>query len=277
MASAGLSLVGFMEQDEALAHLKNVCIPTIQDDALLLTEWQQATANLGPAALNAGTPQVLDIPAQFEPYLANLVAQPWANPYFQTALGNFEFKLLEIDPLIAFQTIIDVTRSAHHCGGLGKSPALDKIIEVCLPQQPNTEQFQTSQASQSILLTTKSLNLQVQAQGMFNAMFMGVQFGLSLPFLQVVEFGGRYFLHNGFHRALGLKAAGVTHLPCILRNVGSYEELGLRAGTFQPALLESDNPPTLRHFTHGLAHQVSLRAVNRVLHVSWSEYVVPIE
>jgi hypothetical protein len=277
MASAGLSLVGFLDQNEALAHLKSVCVPTIQDDAILSAEWVQAKASLGSAIPNAGKPEIIDLPAQADDYLKLLTSQEWLVAHQSGTLAGVEFKLIEIDPLLAFQQIIDVTRSNFHCGNIGQNPPTDKILELCLPLQPQQEQIQTSHGPQSIILTTKSLNLQLQAQGMFNGQFMGVTFGLSLPFVHVVEFQGRYFLHNGFHRALGLRASGVTHLPCILRHVNDYDAVGLRLGTFQPTLLESENPPTVGHYTQGRAHSVSLRAVQRVLHVSWSEYVVPIE
>jgi hypothetical protein len=37
-------------------------------------------------------------------------------------------------------------------------------------------------------------------------------------------------------------------------------------------LLESNNPPTVSHFTLGRAHAVTLRATTRILHLSWAEY-----
>ena len=274
MPTSGLSLVGFMDQGEALAHLKSVCLPTILDDAALVAEWQAAQANLGVQIVGAGLPEILAIPSAHEHYLTQLTQEPWAKEYFANVIRGFSFQLVEIDKLLAFQFTVDISRSDHHCGTLGPNPSLDKQIESCLPMAPPNEELKTVQSPQSMMLRTKCLNLQTLGQGMFNAQFMGLQFGLSFPFVHVVEYNNRYYLHNGFHRALGLRSSGVTHLPCILRKVNSPEEAGIRHGTFPLQLMESSNPPTVGHFTQGRSHPVTLRSVSKILHVSWAEYII---
>jgi hypothetical protein len=54
MATDGLSLVGFMEQDKASRYLANVCIPPNATPAALHTEWTTARAKLGPTVPNPG-------------------------------------------------------------------------------------------------------------------------------------------------------------------------------------------------------------------------------
>lgn len=103
---------------------------------------------------------------------------------------------------------------------------------------------------------------------------VGVQVGAALPLAHVLRIDGRCYLQNGFHRAVGLRAAGAAAMPCLVRDAASPDELGLGHGTFDRALLESANPPTLGHFTQGRAHPVRLRAMSRIVHVSWAEYLV---
>lgn len=64
-------------------------------------------------------------------------------------------------------------------------------------------------------------------------------------------------------------------MPCVLRDIlnpAAMDE-GLPAPLNLP-LLQSDNPPTVAHFTQGRAYPVRLRLKSRVVHVSWSEWVV---
>jgi len=57
MPTTGLSLVGFMNEAQAIQHLSNACVPTNPDPVALTAEWQTAQGNLGPAIPNAGHPQ----------------------------------------------------------------------------------------------------------------------------------------------------------------------------------------------------------------------------
>ena len=67
---------------------------------------------------------------------------------------------------------------------------------------------------------------------------------------------------------------GVTHAPCVVRDEATPEAVGILSGhTFDLALLESANPPTILHFAEGRAQDVQLKAFSRTLHVSWSDYV----
>jgi hypothetical protein len=69
--------------------------------------------------------------------------------------------------------------------------------------------------------------------------------------------------------------AGAKNIPCLLRDVQTPQEAGIMDGqTFPLALLESGDAPTIGHFTQGRAHDVQLRAVSRLIHVTWTEAVV---
>jgi len=154
------------------------------------------------------------------------------------------------------------------------------MLPLCLPLTPPNEPFDTYYGPQSTILRSRSLNLRPIAAGMFNARFMGLEFQISLHFVHVVRHNGKCYLHNGFHRAYGLRKAGATHVPCLVRDVGSHAEVGINpngANTFSAQLLESNDPPTLLHFTQGRAYPVQIRAMLRVLHVSWADYVIPNE
>jgi len=129
------------------------------------------------------------------------------------------------------------------------------------------------------MIQSRDLNLRCVNAGHVADNVIGLHFAFALPFAHVVRFNGRHYLINGFHRAYGAALAGATEIPCVFREVASHLEAGIRddGATFPLSVLESNNPPTLNHFVGGHAHPVQLKPMNRVLHISWAEYLVPDE
>jgi hypothetical protein len=276
MASPGLSLVGFLDEKEALQHMKTVCVPINLDDNVLKAEWKKAQAALGSGYENAGSPLIEDLSQVGLDHVDMLLQQEWVKQRLPEIGAAWTFKSIEIDPLLAFQAHINIDRSKHHCSRIGTNSDEQELLSICLPQQAPQEQMQMHANPQSILIAAPNLNVRPLAQG-YIPPFFGILVGVALPFVHVVEFEGRYYLHNGYHRSLGLREAGIMKMPCLLRSVASFEEVGLHVGTLPQSLFATNNAPTVGHFTQGRAHQVAIRAVSRTMHVSWAEYVVPLE
>jgi hypothetical protein len=160
------------------------------------------------------------------------------------------------------------------------------MLDVCLPlAQPQEAYFNNpiTTTSSSAIIKLRNHNLGLRHWGIFDgpngAKLVGSVMYVGLPFVHVVKWNDRYFLHNGYHRAYGLAMRGAVEIPCLYREVASREAAGIRAdgGTFDEALMTSANPPTLAHFIRGRALPVSLRIKSRVIHVTWHEYSVPDE
>ena len=73
MPNPGLSLVGFMDMGQAIAHLRNGCVPADPSDAALIAEWNSARTLLGAAMGNAGSPEILDVPRANLQYVQDLL------------------------------------------------------------------------------------------------------------------------------------------------------------------------------------------------------------
>jgi hypothetical protein len=174
---------------------------------------------------------------------------------------------------------------------LANPPTLDQLLPISLPIVETPEGSHMSQQvnpqGQSIVLKSKSLNFRILDQGLFQLQvgpqqqvsIFGIRVGPAFPLVQVVRYNGRCYLHNGFHRAYGARKAGATEIPCLLRDVATAGEAGIKTdgGTFPIALLESANPPTIGHLTQGRARVVSLRAITRILQINWADHVMPDE
>ena len=282
MAHAGLSLVGFMDEAGAVEHLRKACVPApTADDAALRADWQAARAKLGAPVPNAGHPNLQSIPPANMGYINALLQLPWVAAANQgpAAVTQANFQLVEIDPLLAFQFSVDLVRSDNHCNAVAHPPTMQQLLAICFPTAPPNEGYGWQRLGQSAMIKAKTLNLRVYDQGIINGQVLGLIFGPALQFTQVTRFNNRLYLFNGFHRAIGLRRAGATHMPCVVRDVATVVEAGVKGGkeTLPEALMVSADPPTLAHLTRGSAFDVQIREVSRILHVSWAEYLWPEE
>src|SRR5262245_14507681 len=128
MPTPGLSLVGFLDQQAAITHLRDRCIPADPADAALIAIWQAAKAKLGAAIAGAGQPDIQPIPAPHDQYIQQLVQMPWLQPLLAGPWQGAEFKLVEIDKLLAYQLFVDTDHSANRCAGLSIPPKLEEML-----------------------------------------------------------------------------------------------------------------------------------------------------
>ena len=183
------------------------------------------------------------------------------------------FQMVEIEPLLAYQLTVDVARSNDHGSSASNPPLEQELLDICLPIAPVQENLNISTAPGSLLVKSKGLNFHALGEGFLHNQFLGFQVGVSVPLSHVVRFNGQCFLHNGFHRALALRARGATHMPCVFRDVASFAEVAPQGTVFQPPLFQSANPPTVAHFTQGRALTIQLKTFSRTLHISWAQYI----
>jgi hypothetical protein len=69
------------------------------------------------------------------------------------------------------------------------------------------------------------------------------------PFFEVAQYGGRWFLRDGYHRAFRSLQAGVSHLPAVIVRARTLEEFGAVHPWFFPEeVLFSAAPPRVVDF-----------------------------
>ena len=280
MQKEGLSLFGFMEEQIALNYLATRCVLPDKSLATLHQLWEDAKTKLGLPIPNAGYPEIQDIPKNYKSYLQGVVNK---NPRYKDTVGNLSasFKLVEIDPLLSYQFHVELERIVNPFDTSTNTSSMGKLLEICLPQKvdevPRGYEFHQDH---SVLIKVSDVNIDVLAKGpiggnpdqKLNA--LGVLYGLKSPLVQVIRYNGRCFLRNGFHRAYILKQAGVSHIPCVLLEGNSAQDIGPIDGqiAFSLELLESQNPPTCVHFSECRAYPVTLKSISRIIHVNWSVY-----
>ncbi len=275
MPTPGLSLVGFLSQQQALEHFEQACLPSSRPQAALTAEWTDAQARLGAAIPNAGQPNVQPLPESAKAHVESVRQAAWAVPFFEDP--NFSpasFACVEIDPLLAYQLTVSTAHSDGHWSSLQVPPTMGDMLSICLPSEIPQTQFSTQLQRTSLVIKAHSLNLRILQLGLFNNQFAGIVVGTSLPLVQVVRHNGAYILWNGYHRACGLRAKGATHIPCVLRDVVNPGAVAEVLVPPMDGLLASTNAPTVGHFTQGRAHPVTLKVTSRMLHLSWAEWAI---
>jgi len=289
-----------------MAYLRQNCVLKNTSNDSIRDQWQVARARVKAPMMKAGQPEVLDFPAGYETYLTKVQANP---AFEETVTGmNWAFKLVEIDPLIAFQFHIQLERSANLCRNVADAeprvddmleplvddmvgPVVDDMLGVCLPLDVEDIPASVVVSGSSLTVEAESTNLKfIPVSGLGvpemreitipvprRVRTVGMHFLPSSPLLHVVRHKGRTYLKNGYHRAYGFGKAGASHIPCIyLEGETDFTAMGIVAGrTFQPDLLESGAPPTVGHFVQERAYPVSLKATRQALRINWSWQIRP--
>ncbi len=141
MPLPGLSLVGFMQRQQAHGHLLNQCTPNSADPAALDTEWAAAKERLGGTIANAGHPDVRPIPAPYDAHVQQLITTPWCAPAFAGRFRGCEFKLVELDPLLEHQFTVSTSRALKHRAELAKPSTMQQMLDFCLPLKQSQSNF----------------------------------------------------------------------------------------------------------------------------------------
>ena len=238
------------------------------------------------------------MPLCFQAYLQGLTA----NPRFALTVQNSipQFKLVEIDPLLAYQFHIEVGK-ADSLGALaGDAPQVADMLPICLPHSFENIACNVSVQPNGMLIRTRSFNLRVFNAGKIGAdvaqqfSLAGIAFGPTSPLIQVIRFEGRCYLRNGLHRAYGFRKAAprTCHVFCLMFRI-SVRSVPLEGGqrskdrswnrqTLQLAVILLKGGPTYSRFegdcalsmSHGLSTFFRTRirkSSGRVLNVPMAE------
>jgi len=235
--------------------------------------WNEAQTRLGAPIGSPGSPEILGLDTAHQAYLEGVLT----SPRYGETVGSLpaSFQLVEIEPLLAFQFHVYSERSEDLCNSFSNPPEINELLGTCLPHTLEAIPFKHDLRPNGIIIESDTPNLRLFGGGIpgndaLAHLLVAAFVGAATPLVQVVRFNGRCYLRNGFHRVYGARVAGATHIPCIFMEASGWGDVVGGGGTFSQALLESDNPPTLGHYTQGRAHQ--LRRMRRVISVNWAEH-----
>jgi hypothetical protein len=233
--------------------------------AALIDEWRAANdlymelEKTEAGAGNQGSHRELD------PQLAALADEVSASPRFRRSFNKLptSFGMVELDSLIVYQR--HVTRNFVDAR-IGSAPDPEAVFRICMPLGVPEAPVQIQKVgSRRYLFRCKSTDFrfhepallrpeQLPGYDSFGAIagVVGLVVGFGSNFLNAVRVGNRMLLNNGYHRAVALRAAGITHAPCIIQTASRVDELQIsvrsRVADDPGFYFESARPPLLRDF-----------------------------
>lgn len=212
MDTEGRYLLGATQLTETLAFLaRNADINLVPEALAARTAAAERNRQGRPRPEELPPPEAA--PAAWGEHLDRVAARP----LFQHLFGGtrWSFAAVPVGSLISVQPHVNWTyarRQAERAGDL---------LELCLPTQAEplalwggVSPGQPPSAS----FYTRDPNVRIVEARMEETPRLTVSFTITKTavFLQVLRLAGRLYLKNGIHRAVGLAAAGVRTLPCIL-------------------------------------------------------------
>jgi hypothetical protein len=267
MATDGLLLIGFLDEASSFRYVRERCaFPNVPTSNSLRAMWRDAKDRVGGSAPWVGEPKFAEIPPQHKTHLENVEKSGWFSDVLEGM--PYEFRMVEIAPLLAFQVDVDLARTNRVCQELKEDPPIEDMLKVCLPCAPESLEVRNrlTPDGEGIVLETDNTNI-VAREGKYFGVdpsdglhLGGFKFGTRAPWVQVVRLGDYYYLKNGYHRAVGVAQRKAAYMPCIFLTATRFEQVGATPGKTIPAMrLNSSNPPTCGHFTQGRAYEAKLR------------------
>ncbi len=135
MPRPGLSLLGFMDEQLAMAYLQKWSLLSEQDRTPegMRRIWKEAKAKVGKPLPRPGKPQIQPLLQKYHPYLEEVMK----NPAFQLTIRDFQkfgFMMVEIDPLLAFQFHILTDEADKFGQTINQNPTMEDMLALCLPR-----------------------------------------------------------------------------------------------------------------------------------------------
>lgn len=175
--------------------------------------------------------------------LAALADELANDPAFKRTFDTFPTRIVmvELDRLIVSQRHIVVGYAEGRADHLTAEADPIALFRYCLPGEQGQPPVRVRRLAENrYLFSSPSTDLRTHAPRLLPpdcapdgigpvAGIIGLIVGYGSNFLSAIRAGERMLLHNGYHRAWSLRAAGITHAPCVVQTVAGSEELRVAA------------------------------------------------
>lgn len=197
---------------------------------------------------------VQELPAALRQHADQLRAYPGASAFFNE---GWVPQLVDLTRVYAFQPQVFVESAADRVSGISARDT-DAIARVSLPVQDLPETVSPTFDPQRNAWSVASANPNLRVVGNFagplalpnappGAFSLGFFVSRLPSFMQVARFQGRYFLRDGYHRALGFLIAGIHQVPAFVTDIRAIERL-VPPGMLPQGAYMGPRPPTLRDY-----------------------------
>ena len=178
------------------------------------------------------------------------------------------FGMVELDKLVVYQQHISSSTVSKMTDTLIAPLPDTALADLCLPLTPSDAGFRVAleedgrfifisdshdarfQGAQLVKPSdVKGLKVNGHSQAV-----VALSVGFTTNVLNVVRYGSRMVLNNGYHRAFALRQMGVTHAPCLIQVCAHWEDVGL-VGSSElmdngPVYFSATRPPLLKDYAN---------------------------
>jgi hypothetical protein len=236
----------------------------------------------------------LDLPPAMRPLADELAARPSFRNTWDCLPASFA--MVELDRLVVYQRHVALPFVEALQARLAPRPDPEGLFRFCQPLERRDPPIRVRRLDEerylfasdstdfrfhkAVLLRPEQIS-GLESFGPVGAV-VGLVVGFGSNFLSVIRSDNRMLLHNGYHRAYALRAAGFTHAPAVVQTVTRLDELALVAAqkvVDEPAFyFAAKRPPLLKDFFDPrLSKVLPVRRSERLIEVSfeYDEHRVP--
>lgn len=235
---------------------------------LLADEWRAANDHYYELEQSeAGIADSIDC-HELNPGLEPLVEEVKGDPRFRETFDTLptSFGMVELDKLVVFQTRVTRPFVTSLAARVENGLDSEALFRFCMPLGHRDVPVRIRRiSSRRYIISSESNDLrfheavflrpgQIRGYETFGSIagVLGLVVGFGSSFLNVIRSDARIVLNNGYHRACALRAAGVTHAPCVIQTVTRRDELQVAGNddlNEDPAFyFKAARPPLLKDF-----------------------------
>jgi hypothetical protein len=190
---------------------------------------------------------ITPMPAELAAHRDALIANPASKPYFDE---GWDVAVVDLRRVCAIQRHV---LSDDATARVADVPSAD-LAEIAAVALPLADKKQLAAAfdgqKQAWVFSSANPNLRimghVHAEVQPGMHAFGFVVTIATSFLQVARYKNRLLLRDGYHRAYGFLARGITHVPVFTRDYDSFDEMRLPAVGLSPQdTYLGERPPML--------------------------------
>lgn len=280
-----------MSSEEAIANSLGRAPVPADDVAEFVRGWEAARAALNARApVNGEAPRLEELPHRLTRSAEAFRKRPDVTAAFEKL--DWTLGVVDLDRVLSLQKTIVADHAMDRVARL-EPDDFEGLFSVCLPEPAPTTDLEciVDPDHRALTFFSPNPNLRLGRPGIQertlpsgsvppagNIDLSGFALTLGLPFIQIGELNGRWFVRDGYHRCYGFLCRGIRRIPCVFIRARNYEELaGNQASFIKQEILFGERPPYLRDFLDDeLSATVSRRDVRKIVRISAQEFLIQI-
>ena len=273
------ALLGWMDRDEAIATQLGAHLPSQGQDTTLQQErWNEARERVqAREEYNLPTPTLEPLPVELQERGQVFLQRPDVVGSFQG--WDISVGIADLRKVLSFQKLVTAD-ATERVAGIDTADAV-ALFSFCLPDAAAAIELQAmiDTDHKGFAVASANPNIRVspgQAVNINGQPFFGFSVGFGSTFVQVVEYQGRWFIRDGYHRCYGLLRAGVEKVPCLFIRARDAQQFGGASQMFfRGEIIFGPRPPFLQDFLDDEVAENATRPVTgKVIRITAQEFGV---